>query len=84
MDCLSVSLSVCMSVRCLSALRRVQGELCGGWIERNRLAEGQWELSEPPLLQLPIRNAVGASESWTSTDMVFPILDATPPVNDRK
>ena len=68
---------------CLCACR-VQGELCGGWIERNRLAEGQWELSEPPLLQLPIRNAVGASEPWTSMDMVFPILDATPPVNDRK
>ena len=48
MDCLSVSLSVCMSVRCLSALRRVQGELCGGWIERHRLAAGQWELCESP------------------------------------
>ena len=78
MDCLSVSLYVCLSA-C-----RVQGELCGGWIERNRLAEGHWELSEPPLLHLPMRNALGASESWTSTDMATPILDATPPVNDRK
>ena len=78
MECLSVSLSVCLSA-C-----RVQGELCSGWIERNRLAVGQWELSEPPLLRLPMSNTLGASDSWTSTDMALPILDATPPVNDRK